>query len=64
MESILSFVGDVYQWDVCFVHPVQDEELESIALFMDLIYFGQIRLGGVDTLQTPSSQNVFEVKSY
>lgn len=24
VEGILSFVGDVYQWDVCFVHLVED----------------------------------------
>ena len=49
MADLLSLLVDSYRWNVSFVKPAQDWELELVVSFMDLIYFG-LRKNVVDEL--------------
>ena len=40
VADLLSLLVDSYHWNVSFVKPAQDWELELVVSFMDLIYFG------------------------
>ena len=54
-----------FNWNVNFVRPIQDLELESVVTFLDLIYSGLVRRNGVDQLcWKPSASGVFYVKSF
>ena len=48
MAKLLSSLGNGFNWNVNFVRPVQDWELESVVTFVDLIYSGLARGNGVD----------------
>ena len=43
MAELLSSSGDGFHWNVNFVRPVQDWELESVVTFLDFIYSGLVR---------------------
>ncbi len=52
-------------WDVCFIREFQDWELESITLFMDLLYSMEIRHNEADIMcWQSSSRKIFEVNSF
>lgn len=64
MAELLSSEAN-YHWNISFARPVQDWQLESVASFMDLIYFGSWRRNGVDKIcWKPSTRGVFYVCSY
>ena len=48
VAKLLSSLGNGFNWNVNFVRPVQDWELESVVTFVDLIYSGLARENGVD----------------
>ena len=65
MAELLSSSGDGFHWNVNFVRPVQDWELESVVTFLDFIYSGLVRGNRVDQLcWKPSASGVFDVKSF
>ena len=54
-----------YHWNIRFTQLVQDWELESVASFMDVIYFGSWRSNGVDKICWKlSTRGVLDVHSY
>ena len=54
-----------YHWNIRFTQLVQDWELESVASFMDVIYFGSWRRNGLDKICWKlSTRGVFDVFSY
>ncbi len=46
----LTLTGTSFHWDILFIRLIQDWELESIALFMDLIYSGVVSHGEADAM--------------
>lgn len=39
MAELASFSEDSYSWNISFMHPVQDQELELVTSFMDPIFY-------------------------
>ena len=65
MADLLSLSEDSYHWNVSFVKPAQDWELELVASFIDLIYSGLRRKNVVDELcWIPPSKQTFDVRSF
>ena len=57
--------GDSMVWDVSFVWPVQDWEIESLFNFMESIYSVKIRQSTEDKIcRHHTKSRVFEVKAY
>ena len=50
MAELASFSEDSYSWNISFIHPVQDQELELVTSFMDLIYSVALGRNGADKL--------------
>ena len=60
MVELLSSSGDGFHWNVNFVRPVQDWEVELVVNFLDLIYSVLVRGNGMDQLcWKPSASGVF-----
>jgi hypothetical protein len=65
VKDLLIFDGTSFQWDVSFIRLVQDWELESIVVFMEVIYSVVPSQVGKDTIcWEPSFQRVFTVNSF
>jgi hypothetical protein len=65
VEENKAIVNGVTQWNVLFIRPVHDWELEEVSRFFELLYSQQIRHGGEDKIcWTPLKRKNFEVKSY
>ena len=65
VADLLSLLEDSYHWNVSFVKPAQDWELELVASFIDLIYSGLRRKNVVDELcWIPPSKQTFDVRSF
>ena len=43
VAELLSFSAGNYHWNINFIQPVQDWELELVVSFMDLIFSGSLR---------------------
>ncbi len=57
--------NDSTHWWLDFIRPIQDRELESISLFLDLLYSTKVKSNNDDTIcWNPSSQKRFKVSSY
>jgi hypothetical protein len=57
--------NDTLHWNVQFIRPVHDWELEGVSCFFALLYSQKIRFGGEDKIcWVPSKRDTFEVKSY
>lgn len=64
VRDLLSLSGTSLNLDVCFIREAQDWEVESIIVFMDLLYSVDIRHDAADALcWHPSSPKLFKVKS-
>ena len=56
--------GSVY-WELNFSQAIQDWKLESLSIFLDLLYSSKVDGVGVDKLcWRPSTHNEFEVRLY
>ena len=65
MADLLSLSEDSYHWNVSFVKPAQDWELELVVSFMDWINSGLRRKNVVDKLcWIPSSKQTFDLRSF
>ena len=65
MADLLSLLEDSYHWNVSFVKPAQDLELELVVSFIDLIYSGLRRKNVADELcWIPSSKQTFDARSF
>ena len=65
MAELLSSSVANYHWNINFIQPVQDWELESVASFRDLIYILDIGEGmGRIKCVGNSPRGVFNVHSY
>ena len=61
----MDIVNGAIHWNVMFIRPVHDWELEEVLRFFELLYSQQIRYGGVDRIcWIPSKRKNFEVKPY
>jgi hypothetical protein len=61
----MAIVNGATQWNVLFIRPVHNWELEEVSSFFELLYSQQIRHGGEDKIcWTPLKRKNFEVKSY
>jgi hypothetical protein len=55
----------ILHWNVLFIRPMHDWELEAISRFLTVLYSQKISVGGEDKIcWIPLKRNVFEVKSY
>jgi hypothetical protein len=65
VEENMVVVNGAIHWNVMFLRPVHDWELEEVSQFFELLYSQQIRHGGEDKIcWIPSERKNFEVKSY
>jgi hypothetical protein len=65
VEENMAIVNGVIHWNVMFIRPIHDWEMEDMSRFFELLYSQQIRHGGVDKIYwIPSKRKIFEVKSY
>ena len=65
VRDLMSYKSSTLQWDVCFVCRVQDWEVDTITVFMDLLYSVKIRQDEADALcWNPSSRDIIGVKSF
>jgi hypothetical protein len=65
VEENMAIVNGATQWNVLFIRPVHDWELEEVSSFFELLYSQQIRHGGEDKIcWNPLKRKNFEVKSY
>ena len=65
VRDLMSYKSSTLQWDVCFVCRVQDWEVDTITVFMDLLYSVKIRRDEADALYwNPSSRDIYDVKSF
>ena len=65
VEENMNSVNGAIHWNVLFIRPVHDWELEEVLRFFELLYSQQIRQGGKDKIcWTPLKRKNFEVKSY
>ena len=63
--DILHFDGPTPIWDIQFIRPMQDWELNIVNSFLEILYSSSLRQGGVDLVcWTPSCREVFEVRSF
>ena len=57
--------NDILHWNVQFIRPLHDWELEGVSRFFALFYSQKIRFGGENKFcWIPSKRNTFEEKSY
>jgi hypothetical protein len=55
----------VVEWNVIFVHAIQDWEMDVISPFFELLYSCKISQGNVDRIQwSHSKKGIFKVKSF
>jgi hypothetical protein len=65
VEENMAIVNGAIQWNVLFIRPVHDWELEEVLRFFELLYSQQLRQGGEDKIcWAPLKRRFFEVKSY
>jgi hypothetical protein len=61
----MQFQNDNIHWNVLFIRPVPDWEVNVVSSFFELLYSQEVRYGGEDTIcWVPSKRKFFEVKSY
>uniref|UniRef100_A0A2N9EPE9 Reverse transcriptase zinc-binding domain-containing protein n=1 Tax=Fagus sylvatica TaxID=28930 RepID=A0A2N9EPE9_FAGSY len=61
VRDLMSYKSSTLQWDVCFVCRVQDWEVDTITVFMDLLYSVKIRRDEADALcWNPSSRDIID----
>jgi hypothetical protein len=65
VEENMDIANGVIHWNVMFIRPVHDWEMEKVSRFFELLYSQQVKHGGVDKIcWIPSKRKNFEVKSY
>ena len=58
-------LNELLHWNVLFIRPVHDWELDVVLRFFAMPYSQKIRYGGEDKIcWIPSKKKTFEVKSY
>jgi hypothetical protein len=61
----LHFHGTSHTWDIEFLRPVQDWELDIVNTFMEWLYSYPVHLGSTDSIcWNLGSREVFEVRSF
>ena len=64
-EKDMDVVNGAIHWNVLFIRPMHDWELEEVSRFFELLYSQQIRHNGDDKIcWIPLKRKNFEVKSY
>jgi hypothetical protein len=65
VEENMGIVNGYIHWNVLFLRPVHDWELEEVSRFFEVLYAHQIKHGGEDKMcWIPSKRNIFAVSSY
>jgi hypothetical protein len=61
----LLFSNGNIQWNLSFIRPMQDWEVELVIAFFNVLYLLKVRLGGEDSIWwIPSKRKKFEVRSF
>ena len=65
VEENMDIAHGVIHWNVMFIRPVHDWEIEAVLQFFELLYSQQIKHRGVNKIcWIPLKRKNFEVKSY
>jgi hypothetical protein len=63
VKDNFSWRNGVVEWNVIFIHAIQDWEMDVILTFFEMLYSCKLSQGNVDQW-SPSKKSVFEVKSF
>jgi hypothetical protein len=65
VEENMEIPNGLIHWNVLFIRPMHDWEIDVVLRFFEFLYSQKTRYGGEDKIcWDPSKRKIFEVKSY
>jgi hypothetical protein len=65
MADFILSLNDIVQWNIIFIRPVHDGEVEMVTSFLNLLYYFRKSRAGEDRIfWIPSKRQTFEVRSF